>query len=230
MTLANEPTPRQAHDFPKPKKRLSIYNAGPSANPGVSASTFSIYGESFVGSRDALIAAGIAQDGWFPGDPGQNKTTGKARKGDKDIRIRRRGAVCFEVYDISNGPKVERQRKAEALQANLRRLAKETAALPESAEQYRTWCLGVLNSAYHYVLDNLERKFHGGYKLDSEALQKLAVAIWRIGQDVVRDAAIRYSDDERTKQIAAIRARHTTEDADFKAFMASALSQPPSEL
>lgn len=110
---------------------------------GVKKRPYGTSAEEFVGTASALIAAGLARDGQFPGQPGMRKmrvtvlpdgtaptnagtTRGAAQPGAKWIE--RRGSTTYSVF--VRLPREEEERRQEALRVELNQWEARVAALP----------------------------------------------------------------------------------------------------
>lgn len=141
------------------------------------------WGDTYTASKAALIAAGCAQDGQFPGDPGRGSTScsytengepvrrGRAVR-EKVLSITRYGKL-FKVWAAVDKQERERRRAAEVQAAEWRKKAAEAdaeikseadklAELPATGEDYAERAAQLFWASFHVFWNR-----YGGSKPDA---------------------------------------------------------------
>lgn len=148
------------------------------------------WGDTYIASKAALIAAGRAQDGQFPGDPGRGSTScsytengepvrrGRAAR-EKVLSITRYGKL-FKVWVAVDKQEGERRRAAEAqaaewrekavewrkkaaeADAEIKREADKLAELPATGEDYAERAAQLFWASFHVFWNR-----YGGSKPDA---------------------------------------------------------------
>jgi hypothetical protein len=150
----------------------------------------------YTGTREQLIAAGVVQDGQFPGDPGRGKTSvalladgTAARRGTGvALRIYRQGKSRYGVYvPLSEEEEARRRAERKAERERERRIddLRKMAPTPKEFvhEVSETFCSLAAGFTKLYL------KRTDGYRMDEETLERFREAIaWAYW--VVREGAV----------------------------------------
>ena len=180
------------------------------------------HGDFYYGSRDAIIAAGIACDGSFPGDPGRNKSK-VTLKGPLRVDIVRQGKARYRVY-VEATPEVyeareARERTERELQQAQEDVERRLALLPSDRESFRRSILEHVASLRRELLALSGPS--GGYALAEDALECIQAAFADV-VDAVTSARITFNAQQRAKHIAHVRGALPRADSQFQAFLALA--------
>lgn len=153
------------------------------------------WGVFFVGSREALIAAGAAEPDWFPGEPGRRKTSVTLKRPEGKISIHKSGSL-FHVRRYfpteEQNRRLAEQRRRDAIEREeqeSRWRAKNCLDLaPQSAEDYRKLLQRV---ADFKALSGYATRVFAGYYLAEEDRDDLARVIAELAS-IIENAEIHY--------------------------------------
>lgn len=177
----------------------------------------------FIGSRQALVEAGIAEPGWFPGEPGQRKTIGRASHQGRDICIfKRRGR--YQVFVDRNRDEQKRHKQNEELQKAKKLEADVFALFPKSAADFRAKSICALEEALSaYKARSLSPRctLGGGYGFTPEAIAEYEVAIAG-AVEVLRYATVSFDAGHHARLTIAIRAETAKADAALQGLLLQA--------
>ena len=180
-------------------------------------------GRKFAGSRQDLVAAGVAEAGWFPGEPGQSKTMGRAMLDGRDVRVYRRRRLC-EVFIYWTLRERSIYHEQEELRKALDRQAAMLAALPRSAAEFRKLAIRELEEWLRsdqapYL--GAQCKLAGGYRFTPEAIAEYEVAL-SYALEVLRHAPVTFDAARRERIKAAIRAKTAKADGTLQRMLRNA--------
>jgi hypothetical protein len=183
------------------------------------------WGTQYSGTREQLIAAGLAQDGSFPGDPGRRKTAVRFKAQDGvEITIRKRDTRRYYLSRrLPNGSEELKRRHEDSRRAM--EAERALALLPKSAEDYRRF---VGRIADFKALRMTLGLWVGGYCFESTDSEEIGELLAEL-QGAIENARIRYSPTRRSKMETRIRGEALPkEDKPFEEFMRN-VSRIPEE-
>lgn len=158
----------------------------------------------YIGTREALIAAGLACDGSFPGEPGQRKTVGYAQHAGRKLRIKRAGKAKFVAQiDFTKAETEALLQRAEVAKV-LQREREHIDWLPKSAEDFRGRAIRFFDAVGVAYL-NVMADGIGGYKVSEEGRMSVIASIAE-ARECLELATIDFSRAGRERVIHDIRA------------------------
>jgi hypothetical protein len=174
------------------------------------------YGRTFVGTREALVAAGVVDDSKFPGDPGNPKSTVRYQDGDREVTVRKRyRSAKFEVLRRTTAEEEDACRAATAA-------ARELEKLPGSEHAFRAEAKARAET-FAVALHQLVSKGSGGYRFDSASVRELISASVNL-VNVIAESHVVLDRPAREREIAAIKARASSADPTFRRFLRAVIS------
>ncbi len=183
------------------------------------------WGLSVKGTREQLVEHGYAQDGHFPGDPGQRKTSTRSTDAQgREIEIRRASKHLFTVCRNWNEDEAVAVRAAAARRAEVERATELVNAWPTSGAAFRASAEKQVEMIRHMLEITLLDGERGGYRLDDSAALRLELLgdqlleLVRSG-GIVKDLALREKHTPAciAKSVKALDAAKT--DKTFRRFM-----------
>lgn len=178
----------------------------------------------YTGTKDALVAKGIARPEWFPGDPAcPRKCT--YRTPDKRIEVHRRNKKLFDVLVELPEEEKERRERLEESRRAMEKARQHIAALPGSSKDYREWLKGVGGSMLRCYRD-LVAAGSGGFTVSQEILDAIDEAHGEIFE-AIDTAPINYSAKERTRRTREILGEAMPDDPAFRSFLAGIVDASP---
>lgn len=196
--------------------------------PGVTLHSTTYFARFYRGSRAALVAAGLAESAWFPGEPGQYKASGRGVRDGLVVQIRRTGADRFEVIvpfpkDVAKA-ECERQRVRRMEAERVARCRQWEAETALTKEQYLRAMAAAVESAED-LLVRAAQEHPSGMELDDETIDVLADAFDRIRQ-AMSGATAHFDPDRRTRTVHAFRAAVMGQVATLSAQVSAAVGLP----
>jgi hypothetical protein len=224
-----KPLPGIPYGGPVPRL-IEIPCAGALEAAGVSAERPNDQWVYYKGTKAALVAAGILADGWFPGDPGRNKTMIGFRKlrglyGHAPDRrdpgaidqVRRCSRDRFEVMRETTDAELTEHAVRDAAREKLQRArAMESAsveAMTSSREEFRERVQHALLVA-RYVA----RSADGGYSFDEDTWEAFHEALSEV-ETIVAAGVVEFSSARRAAKIAEIKAETAKADTGLQSFL-----------
>lgn len=194
----------------------------------------------YEGSREALVAAGFARDGHFPGDPGRHATRHAIT--DPEINDGRpvyltvkKGAIGYRARVTVSREEHERrdascQREFDARIAvrDAEQLKQKLALLPQSPSDVRAKLLSCYTAAQGLFLSETRMAERAGFHLNAESCEDLhramtdLLAAFKSAQFVVNRSA-------RNDYIASLRADAAVGDEGLSKFLAGIRALGPLE-
>ena len=192
---------------------------------------------SYKGAKAVIIATGLLADGWFPGDPGQNKTHISFRKlrgigGNACDRpdfgalasVQRLSKIRFEV--CREATKEERAaREAAAVRENRAYEARERLNRAQASESVSIDAMASSHEEFRKRVEHflLTARFaarcpDGGYRFDAEAWDAFDEAMTAV-EEVVARGIVEFSPALRAKKIAEIKAETAKADTGLQSFL-----------
>lgn len=168
------------------------------------------WGDVYSGTREALLAAGLVETPWFPGEPGQKKTVGCGRRGGLIIKVRRTGKNKFDAYV----PCGDEERNARETAECVRR---ELDEIPISIRDFRERVLGRMKTNIGACVYAALEGEHG-YIYSPEARERIKNAIFGLA-NLLATERIELDPTARAASITAIHAMAAKENAPLQAFL-----------
>ena len=199
------------------------------------------WGDEYTGTKEVLIAAGLAYDGQFPGDSGRiggtqhfdqsgNPTTSRLA-----VSTIRRYAKKFQLR-VSVSKEVEQaRRQAEAATNEWRQKAAEAEAevrlatdaladLPSSKKEYARRAAEAFWSGYHVFYSPYSRREPGdaGYQFDAADRERFSAMALRLYWEI-RKAKPRFDAVRRMSKVTAARAKAAKVDMPLQRLLSAAV-------
>ena len=132
----------------------------------------------YWGTKEALIAAGLAKAEWFPSDPRCPRKS-VYRTPDRSVEISKKGGGKFEVLIEIGDEEESRRRGLWASRRAASNAQAKIAALPKSADGFRSDLIQYAET-FLSVLQKYAENGSGGYRVSRPALDELEIAIGRV--------------------------------------------------
>jgi hypothetical protein len=132
----------------------------------------------YWGTKEALIAAGLAKAEWFPGDPRCPRKR-VYRTPDGAVEISKKSGGKFEVLIEISDEEETRRRGLGASRGAASNAQAQIAALPKSADGFRSDLIQCAETLLG-VLQKYAENGSGGYRVSKPALDELEIAIGRV--------------------------------------------------
>jgi hypothetical protein len=198
----------------------------------------------YAGTRDELIAAGLAQAGDFPGDPGGPIYSRMIKRGNRrayiSIHSRVASPITFWLKVYKTPISDERERNKQLAAAREAKYQAERAKYREDADasmlrgtvskehQYDPetlsyHCERLLMATHHVVINMMSGEGHAeSARYDKETVDKVAAALDHARQLLQSSVPQRPRAVVRQEKLVAVAKR----DSEFQAFIASTLAPP----
>jgi len=158
----------------------------------------------YTGTREALIAAGLACNGTFPGEPGQRKTVGYSECAGRKVRIMRAGRAKFVArIDFTRAETEALLQRSEVAEV-LKREQEHIDWLPKSGEDFRGRAIKFFDAVGAAYLDMMAAGL-GGYTVCEDGRFRVIASIAE-ARDCLENAVIDFSRAGRERAIRDIRA------------------------
>lgn len=186
------------------------------------------HGDYYSGTREAIIAAGVAKDGMFPGDPGRNRTSVTIKEPQDSsgphFNILRQSKKRFQVFVPTAPEECEAREESldgeRALGKAKDEAEKEMRAIPADEEMFRERCLSYFLASIN-MFKGLSSSYAGGYALAPEDQANLDWALSE-AERTIESARITFDAKARSRQLIEIRGKVADADASFQGFIATA--------
>lgn len=170
----------------------------------------------FKGSADCLIAADLIEADRLPA--GRKRQTRWQDASENSLYLRKAGPGVYELNVVFSIEYRDWRRK----RSEVRTLVE---SLPTSEESFREHLRGFAHRVIATVIARQLDQYHGGYKLDASEDELLALfAPWI---DAIESLPVKYSPQERARQIVQCQADANVLDPDYIRFRDALLSACP---
>lgn len=237
-----KPLPGIPYGGPVPRL-IEIPCAGALEAAGVSAERPNDQWVYYKGTKAALVAAGILADGWFPGDPGRNKTMIGFRKlrglyghapdhrdpGAID-QVRRCSRDRFEVMRETTDAELAEHAAARECEESVREARGTARERLRRAQATESACIEAMANGPEEFRERIQhsllvarytaRRADGGYLFDAETWERFDEAMAAV-EEVVAGGTVAFSAVRRAAQIAEIKAETAKADTGLQSFLKS---------
>jgi len=195
-------------------------------NAGTVKASEHFWGRVYEGRRDALIAAGIAARGDFPGDVGNPRkrvyrTIRKVDGEEVDVWVRRNSVHRFTVrIDFTEQQQARAEDRERAWDA-ANRAQRLIDSLPQDADDFRGRMVQLVESMMESVKETLGYAGHG-YFFDRSVIERFEWATNEAAK-ALEDGKVKFHARRRREQILGLRGESSRADAGFKRFIAGAV-------
>lgn len=176
----------------------------------------SFWGHYFEGSKEALVAAGVAREEWFPDGKGRNRRGKVIRtlcfehEGRRVECRKPKSGRCYLSFTYSGE---ERQRHEERIKFERALSGAKTRIdnLPDSYDDYRTRAAHHGPQSIDGFLTAYCRDGYGGYRFAPEVIEAVQDKLEEIAE-ILSTGRVLFSEDRRREVISEIRAETAASD------------------
>lgn len=235
----------------------SIAQSGVERNPRPLEKTEMIWTDDYLGTKDQLIAAGLAKEGQFPGDPGGNKVMasfdeygsplrrqprGGYVAGSIHIQRASRGRFCVSVTlpedegkrrsaaaHVEREARLERKKAEESAKTDVRLMESLLDLMPKTHEAFLKAAVDDLSQLIngYFTTYMVDGANRGGFCFSRETHDEFYEAATDLLTLVERGSSF-YDPIARTRRLIEARAKVARLDAPFQRFLQSVSSDSSS--
>lgn len=188
----------------------------------------------YRGTREALLAAGVARPEWFP-DGEKKWKASRTMRGVQGRKTTLRALLGSADFVLTISPTHEEWRASRAAAENvlrederaIRKAREAIDKLPRDSEAFRADLLNFACNVKGFIAGYASRA-HGGYAMTAEGREAIEAAMENL-RAAIEVAEITYSAKARAVEETCIRARALGSDVGFERFMGKALDPTSGE-
>ena len=188
--------------------------------PGVMGEKL-LWGWTYRGKRDALIAAGIVEADCFPGEPGQLKTVAHGLKDGRKIIVRQNGARhTFNACVRFKKDELAKERTRQALREARAKETRELARVPLSHDDFRAGLKVRLCDLLEYARAAAlgATALSGGYRYSQEAIEAFDEAALDLIKTLLSGRIV-FDAKVRAREFAKIKGNSAKSDLALQRFL-----------
>jgi hypothetical protein len=201
------------------------------------------WGKYYRGTEAAFIASGLIKPGWFPGKPGNPKSSCHIGMLDGEIKILpyksmenrlREELTTIKLWKVGkrfaayiDWPKGEKERRSRMKEIEKAHQAKANgiACIPADHKEYVQKQVHSLTCRMSVMRTNLTRGFgySGGYYFSAELVAEFDIVADHLVQ-LLQEEPVHFNKGTRRREIAKIESEFIDKNPEFSAFMATTLA------